>query len=104
MTQSDIEKIIIKLEEEKEKTKTWHSELSAVDYCFDKAIEIVKESVKDKEITKEIYEKNIPKNCKRKTFEAHKEMMYCWGLLSDIQKGIFKDVCTAKCDFNEKIK
>jgi hypothetical protein len=47
MTQLDIEKIITKLEEEKEKIKTWHSELSAVDYCFDKAIEIVKKSVKD---------------------------------------------------------
>jgi len=50
-------------------------------------------------ITEKFYEENIPKCCKLKTAKEHKEqLMLCWGLVYDLENGIFEKECGRECE------
>jgi len=52
-------------------------------------------------ITEEFYEKHIPKCCKLKTVKEHKEqLMLCWGLLHDLENGVFAKECGRECEYH----
>jgi hypothetical protein len=48
-------------------------------------------------LTEENYRANIPKCCDL-DFQGHKDMMLCWGLLSDLEQDIIRTECPVTCD------
>jgi hypothetical protein len=52
-------------------------------------------------ITPEIYANNIPDCCALRTVEEHEEIMWCWGLQSQIECGTAtKDQNCGLCEMN----
>lgn len=51
-------------------------------------------------ITEKYYEGHIPKCCRLKTIAGHKDIMLCWGLLCDMERGIdtTNRECGRECD------
>jgi hypothetical protein len=58
--------------------------------------------MKDKGISPEEYEKNIPKNCCFQTVEEHaKYLLFCWGLLHKLREGKkINKICDGACEHN----
>jgi hypothetical protein len=51
-------------------------------------------------VTEDYYRKHIPKCCKLKTVQEHKDMMLCWGLIGEMEAGIdtTDKECGRECD------
>lgn len=55
-------------------------------------------------ITPELYEANIPDCCELRTTKEHEQIMLCWGLISQIERGTAKkDQNCGMCDYNTLI-
>jgi hypothetical protein len=53
-------------------------------------------------LTEEIYEANIPKCCKLKTYSEHLDIVgLCWGLAHNIKAG--KTTNCGMCEFNTEV-
>lgn len=53
-----------------------------------------------KNFTEDDYEKAIPACCTLKTVEEHRSIMYCWGLLEELEQGIERTDCPVTCESN----
>lgn len=54
-------------------------------------------------ISKKYYKDHIPKCCGLQTLKEHEEMMFCWSLLCDMERGMEtkNKECNKECDSNK---